>query len=93
MITLHGTPHYLLKRKFTLNLSKSQPYSRKKHVGCVTDVLLVLILADGKDVSWGDGGAKVVWGKVSLKQMDRIGANRQLGCVAYELEKAFFHRP
>ena len=33
MITLHGTPHYLLKRKFTPNLSKSQPYSRKKARG------------------------------------------------------------
>ena len=62
-------------------------------MGCVTDVLLVLILADGKDVSWGDGCVKVVWGKVSLKQMDRIGATWQFGSVAYELEEAFFHRP
>ncbi len=59
----------------------------------MTNVLLVLILADGKDVSWGDGGVKIVWVKVSLKQMDRIRGTRQLGCVAYELEEAFFHRP
>ena len=63
------------------------------HVGYVTDVHLVLSLADGKDVSWSDGGVKIVWGKVSLQQMDRIRAIWQLGCVAYKLEDAFFHRP
>lgn len=51
------------------------------------------LVADGKDVSWSDVGAKVVWGKVSLQQMDRIRANRQLGSVAYEFEEAFFLRP
>lgn len=51
------------------------------------------LVADGKDVSWGNGGMKTVWGKISFKQMNRIRATSQLGSVAYEFEQAFFHCP